>query len=92
MNLALSRPLPRRTFLRGAGATVALPLLEAMMPRTLRAAEARTPPRRHAFIYTPNGYNQSTFLPVRTGAAWEAKTVSSSRVVQARINSSLLAK
>ena len=71
MNLALSRPLPRRTFLRGAGATVALPLLEAMMPRTLRAAEARTPPRRHAFIYTPNGYNQSTFLPVRTGAAWE---------------------
>ena len=72
MNLALSRPLSRRTFLRGAGAVVALPLLNAMQPRSLRAAPAAgaTVPQRHAFIYTPNGYNQATFLPKETGLGW----------------------
>lgn len=66
----LRQPLTRRTFLRGAGATLALPLLDAMIPRA-RAANAVVAPRRHAFIYTPNGYNQSTFLPSRTGPDWD---------------------
>jgi hypothetical protein len=72
MNLALSRPLSRRTFLRGAGATLALPLLHAMTPARASAAAgaAARPPQRFAFIYTPNGYNQATFLPRQTGVHW----------------------
>lgn len=37
------------------------------MPRQARAAAAVRPPLRAAFLYTPNGYNQQTFLPVKTG-------------------------
>jgi hypothetical protein len=47
------RALPRRTFLRGAGACVALPLLDAMVPAL---AQSRPPQaRRLGFIYMPNG-------------------------------------
>ena len=48
--------LPRRTFLRGVGATVALPLLDSMVPAL--SATARTsanPVRRLGFIYFPHG-------------------------------------
>ncbi|MGD8809028.1 MAG: DUF1552 domain-containing protein [Gammaproteobacteria bacterium] len=44
--------LPRRTFLRGAGAAIALPLLDAMTPALTQPAPL---PRRIAFIYLPNG-------------------------------------
>lgn len=56
--------MPRRTFLRSATGVIALPWLES-----LRRAEASVaaPPKRFAFIYTPNGYNQATFLPAMTG-------------------------
>ncbi len=72
MHVALSRPLSRRTFLRGAGVTLALPFLNAMAPGPLRASASAPalPPKRFAFIYTPNGYNQETFLPAQTGRAW----------------------
>lgn len=73
MHVVLSRPLSRRTFLRGAGVALGLPVLSAMTPRSLRAAPAATPsgpPKRFAFIYTPNGYNQETFLPAQTGRTW----------------------
>ena len=50
--------LPRRTFLRGVGATVALPLLDAMVPAlTAVAKTAAAPARRLGFIYFPNGAN-----------------------------------
>jgi len=49
----LTHALPRRTFLRGLGATVALPLLDAMVPRMSAAAAA--PPIRLGYMYTPNG-------------------------------------
>lgn len=62
----------RRTVLRGLGATLALPWLEAMAPRARAATTAAAaPPKRFAFIYTPNGYNQQTFVPKVTGADWE---------------------
>ena len=48
--------LPRRTFLRGAGATLALPLLDAMVPAfSAQARSAARPLRRLGFIYMPNG-------------------------------------
>src|SRR5260370_19662888 len=46
--------LPRRTFLRGLGATLALPLLESMTPRASALAASATPTRL-GYIYTPNG-------------------------------------
>jgi len=50
------RHLPRRTFLKGAGVTMALPLLEAMIPaRTALAQTAATPPPRFVGIFFPHG-------------------------------------
>ncbi len=57
--------LSRRTALKGLGATVALPFLEAMLP-TVRAATA-SPPVRMAFVYVPNGMNMKEWYPERTG-------------------------
>jgi hypothetical protein len=59
--------LPRRTFLRGVGATVALPLLDAMTP-ALRAAAA--PVTRVAFLYTANGVIMKDWTPVQEGAGF----------------------
>src|SRR6478735_6635985 len=61
----------RRTFLRGLGVSLALPWLEGMAPRTRAAAADVKVPQRFAFIYTPNGYNQQTFVPKKTGTEWE---------------------
>ena len=48
--------LPRRTFLRGVGAALALPLLDAMVPALSAAARtAANPVRRLGFIYFPHG-------------------------------------
>jgi hypothetical protein len=66
--------LPRRTFLRGLGASIALPALEAMAP-SLKALEALGPnphvPRRMAFCYIPNGANMADWTPAQAGADFE---------------------
>jgi len=54
------RPLPRRLFLRGAGASLALPLLDAMLPR--RASAQTSKQRFFAFFY-PNGTDPGRFEP-----------------------------
>src|SRR5580765_5302557 len=46
--------LPRRTFLRGLGATMALPLLDAMRPAASTLAPSESPVRL-GYVYTPNG-------------------------------------
>jgi hypothetical protein len=56
--------LPRRTFLRGMGAAVALPLLDSMAP-ALSATEAR--PSRFGFIYIPHGADMGSWTPKSTG-------------------------
>jgi hypothetical protein len=51
------------------GAMVALPWLEAMMPRTLLSAAApATAPRRMAFLYVPNGIDMANWTPAAEGA------------------------
>jgi hypothetical protein len=57
----------RRDFLRGIGVAVALPSLESMTHRPSFAAEPTKYPQRFAFIYTPNGYRQDTFVPQHNG-------------------------
>lgn len=58
------KALPRRTFLRGLGTTLALPLLDAMIPSmTALAATAAAPVRRLGFVYIPMGSNISQWTP-----------------------------
>ena len=52
--MILNHSLPRRTFLRGLGATLALPALESIAP-PLSAIGPSTPPVRLGYVYTPNG-------------------------------------
>jgi hypothetical protein len=61
----LGKSIPRRAFLRGAGATLALPLLDAMTP-ALAAEPAR--PIRLAFIEVPNGIMMDKWTPATEGA------------------------
>lgn len=64
--------LPRRTFLRGMGATLALPLLDAMVPAlSAMAKTAAHPIRRLGCIYLPNGANMATWTPTGTGTTFE---------------------
>src|SRR5258708_401868 len=56
--------LDRRLFLRSVGATLALPLLDAMTPAFASASKA-TP--RMAFLYVPNGANMAAWTPVGSG-------------------------
>ena len=64
------RNLSRRSVLRGAGATMSLPLLEIMGKRS--QAESGAPaPVRVAFFYMPNGVVQSSWHPEATGRGYE---------------------
>ncbi|MDZ4683803.1 MAG: DUF1552 domain-containing protein [Planctomycetaceae bacterium] len=56
----------RRRFLRAAGVTVALPLLEGLLPR-VRAGEKLATPRRLVCICTPLGLHPAHFFPEQTG-------------------------
>jgi hypothetical protein len=58
------KALPRRTFLRGMGATVALPLLDAMVPSmTALAQTPARPVRRLGFVYMPMGCDLARWTP-----------------------------
>src|SRR5215218_9734905 len=58
------KALPRRTFLRGLGATLALPLLDAMVPAaTAMANTAAAPVRRLGFVFMPMGCDITRWTP-----------------------------
>ncbi|HVW86712.1 MAG TPA: DUF1552 domain-containing protein [Bryobacteraceae bacterium] len=58
------KALPRRTFLRGVGTALALPLLDAMVPSlTPLAATPANPVRRVGFVYIPMGANIAEWTP-----------------------------
>jgi len=66
------KPLSRRTMLRGAGAAVALPLLDAMMPAFVPMAKAASAPRmRFGAVYTPNGAIMQELTPKTVGTGFE---------------------
>ncbi|MBI4263423.1 MAG: DUF1552 domain-containing protein [Acidobacteria bacterium] len=67
--------LPRRTFLKGVGATVALPFLEAMVPAFPARAQAATGPLRAAFVYWSNGTIPQEWTPAATGSAFPYSTI-----------------
>ena len=67
------QPISRRHLLKGVGAVVALPWLEAMLPRVARAdaAFAAAQPTRLAYLYVPNGMHMSDFTPTALGKNFE---------------------
>ena len=66
------KALPRRTFLRGLGAAVALPLLDAMVPSmTALAKTPARPVRRLGFVYIPMGSDITRWTPPGEGALTE---------------------
>src|SRR5450432_2523900 len=68
----LTKSLPRRTVLRGLGATMALPFLEAMLPRfSLRAQAVRKPVHRFQTFYVPNGMAMEYWSPKSEGSNFE---------------------
>ncbi|MEO6367844.1 MAG: DUF1552 domain-containing protein, partial [Steroidobacteraceae bacterium] len=64
MHFITRKHLPRRLFLRGAGAALALPLLESMSPAMAAAPPARL---RLAAIYYPHGATMDLWTPKTTG-------------------------
>lgn len=61
-------PMSRRTLLKGAGAALALPVLDAMVPRAAWAAPELLVRNRMAFIYVPNGAIMQSWTPEKVGA------------------------
>ena len=68
MSFLTARALPRRTVLRGLGATMALPLLDAMVPAASRLAHAAAKPaHRFQTFYVPNGMAMEYWSPKEVG-------------------------
>src|SRR4051812_20852321 len=68
--------LSRRTLLRGGGAAVALPLLDAMIPAgTALAQTAAAPKVRMGFVYFPHGSIIDRFAPATAGRDFEMKPI-----------------
>src|SRR3970282_1616528 len=64
--------LSRRTLLKGAGASIALPLLDAMIPAgTAMAQTAAKPVPRLGFVYLPHGALQDEWQPKQVGRDFE---------------------
>ena len=68
----LKKHIPRRTFIRGMGVTLALPLLDSMIPaRTLFAQTAAKGTSRIGFVYVPHGAIMDKWTPATEGAGFE---------------------
>ncbi len=65
--MSANQPLPRRTFLRGLGVGVSLPLLDAMVPLRGLAASGQAAPIRMGFMFVPNGMHMPDWTPTRDG-------------------------
>jgi hypothetical protein len=67
-----SRPISRRTVLKGFGTAIALPWLEAMAPRAgFAGGPGVKPPVRMAFLFVPNGVRMSEWTPKTVGSNFE---------------------
>ena len=76
MRFVAKKCLDRRTFLRGAGTVLALPLLDAMVPAlTAQTRTAANPQTRLGFIYIPHGAVMKQWTPAATGSGFEFSDV-----------------
>ena len=65
------KSLPRRTFLRGMGVSLALPLLDSMIPARALLAQAAKPIARLGFVYVPHGAIYDKWTPATVGSGFE---------------------
>ena len=76
MTFITKKHLSRRTFLRGSGVTLALPLLESMVPAgTLLAQTAAAPRSRLGCIYIPHGATMDKWTPQGEGTDFELSEI-----------------
>ena len=79
MDFITGRSLSRRTVLRGAGAALALPFLDAMTPAArlsaIGSARAEPPPHRFVAYYTPNGQAMEYWTPKGEGRDFELSEI-----------------
>jgi len=69
MSFISKKAIPRRTVLRGAGAMLALPFLEAMVPARTTLAQSKTvPPTRFVGLFVPHGGAPGYWVPEKVGA------------------------
>jgi hypothetical protein len=64
-------PIPRRTFLHGLGLTMALPMLEAMVPLSALSQSVKNRPLRMGFVFIPNGAHMQDWTPATVGTKYE---------------------
>lgn len=69
--MLFKKSIPRRSFLRGAGATIALPILDAMFPAMAAIDETAKAARRFSIVYVPNGMNMKYWTPSAIGSSFE---------------------
>ena len=69
--MIFKKSIPRRTFLRGAGAAIALPLLDGMVPAFGAQNEATEPIVRTGFVFGPNGRIMEQWTPATEGSGFE---------------------
>ncbi len=76
MQFITKKHLPRRLFLKGAGVSLALPLLDSMVPAlTAQTQTAAKPLLRLGFVYVPHGAVMSEWTPAKEGEGLELSTV-----------------
>ena len=66
-----NQPIPRRTILRGAGASITLPFMESLLPRSSQAVEQASQTPRLAVVTVPFGMVVDKFHPMTTGKDYE---------------------
>jgi hypothetical protein len=69
--ITTGKRLPRRTFIKGAGIAIGLPMLDAMTPAFARVNRASAAPVRLAFVYVPNGIVMKDWRPRIVGKGFE---------------------
>ncbi len=69
-----NKALARRTFLRGIGTAMALPMLDAMVPAMAATGAGAKPAIRLGFVYVPNGIIQKGWLPSTTGKGFDMQS------------------
>ena len=70
--MIFKKAIPRRTFLRGAGTALALPMLDSMVPALAAAGNAAAkPPVRLGYVYVPVGRIMDKWLPKTEGSSYE---------------------
>jgi hypothetical protein len=68
--------IPRRTALKGVGAALALPLLDAMVPAMTALAQTPAAPRRRfGCVYVPHGAIMDRWTPAQTGSGFELSAI-----------------